>query len=90
VQDPWQNNLKKLVNTWHLAESILPKLTEPEQKVHKEIYEKLEMPREWYETLQKEAYLKNVVVDVKIVEKRILLALSLTLLVYERLSAFYQ
>jgi hypothetical protein len=64
-------------------------------KIHNEIRENLEMPREWFESMQAQAYppstkqgegLNN---KEKMMNAQVDILLAKTLLVYERLNTFY-
>jgi hypothetical protein len=71
----------------------------PETKIHDEIGEKLEMPREWFERMRAQAYPPSVNVkpgegltptDEEKLTAQVDILLAKTLLVYERLNKFYR
>jgi hypothetical protein len=84
--------MEKLVQIWHKAvQSVFSKMSTEEQKqIHGPIYKRLEMPKEWLKKAQTEAYRgPHPDLTPEMVEKRVQIVLAKTLLVYERLNAFY-
>jgi hypothetical protein len=62
---------------------IIPKMTPDErEEIHGKILEKFEMPAAWYSGAKKKA-------DSGALRQKVLMELAETLLVYERLNAFY-
>jgi hypothetical protein len=96
VRAEWKDYLQKLIKIWSVAEhSIFPKLSkEWREQILDKIIETREMPRDYYSLIRSLAYPaaaegeSNITADL--VDKQIKLLLTKTLLVYERLNAFYK
>jgi hypothetical protein len=86
--------MENLVEIWHIAAHLVfPKRLSNELKeIHKVIYKELEMPKEWF--LEVKAVAMQAEMGIKLSEEILTawvkIASSHTMLVYERLNAFYK
>jgi hypothetical protein len=100
VKAKWKADLQKLIKIWSVAEhSVFPKLSQDWQDIKSilnHIIETREMPRDKYSRIQSLAdpavstIGENNKLTGAIVDMRIKLLGTKTMLVYERLNAFYK
>jgi hypothetical protein len=89
-------DLQNLIEIWHSAVNLpIPKMMDNEMKeMHENIKHTLLMPLEWYSKTKSEAYpdahYDHEAPTLEMLTARAKMVLTQTLLVYERLNAFYK